>query len=156
MDSYQVADGIKYTRIQFMSEDGRISDQPPGNPVVTVTVHFDLYHNTNPSTPTSLPVYALFDTGATLSYATPDFIGFSGLPLLGQAEVRGGTSTEEGTHHVGHILFQDAKVQIEVDILSAKLRNSMATEHMVIGMNVISMGRLIMDFKSHVYRFYWA
>lgn len=156
MDSYEIPSGIKYTKIQFMDQGNEIRDRPPGNPVVTVVLHFDPDHSSAPTPPSNYPVYALFDTGAVHSHATPDFISFAALPLVGPTLVRGGTADEEGTHHIGHIYFPDAKVQIEVDVISAKLQNSTATEHMLIGMNVISMGRLVMDFKNHVYRFYWA
>jgi hypothetical protein len=156
MDAYEIPSGTKYTQIQFMDDARGISDRPPGNPVVTVILHFDAHHNSNPSPPFQSPVYALFDTGAERCHATPDFISFTGLPQLGTAVVRGGTSTQDGTHHRGHILFPEAKVQIEVDVISAPLRNSLAAEHMLVGMDVISMGRLVMDFKRHIYRLYWA
>jgi hypothetical protein len=55
---------------------------------------------------------------------------------------------------LGHLFFPEAAVQIETDIFSAPLRNSPATEHLLIGMQIINCGVLIMDFKKDIYRLY--
>jgi hypothetical protein len=69
--------------------------------------------------------------------------------------IHGGTADEiEGTQHLGHLFFPEAAVQLETDIFSAPLRNSPASEHLLIGMLTIECGMLIMDFKKGIYRLY--
>ncbi|MCH5519027.1 hypothetical protein [Pseudomonas syringae] len=156
MDSYKITEGHKYIPIMFMDDSACISDKPPGRPVVKVAMHFDDNHHVNPKGTENLTVYALLDTGAEHNYATPEFIAVSACPQLGTSLIHGATSSAPGTHHRCHLFFPEALVQLETDVFSAALRNSTATENLIVGMAAISMGRLVMDFKQHIYRLYWA
>ena len=99
--------------------------------------------------------YALLDTGADHNYATPEVIESAKCPQIGTSKTYGATAGEvEGTKHEGHLFFPEAAIQVETDIFSAPLRNSPATEHLVIGMLTIQLGTLIMDFKKNIYRLY--
>jgi hypothetical protein len=138
-----------------MNEQGNVTDAPPGRPVVKAVLRHDPHHGKGMEIASPCrEVYALVDTGADNNYATPELIAESTCPQIGTATVHGGTSSADATHHLAHIFFPELGTQIETDIYSAKLRNSAATEHMVIGMLSISCGRLVMDFKQGIYRLY--
>lgn len=155
MSGHLIPDGLKYVPIRFMNDKGDVSDDPIGRPVVKVFLRFDPDHVKGPIAPSSYdPVYALLDTGADDNYGTAEAITSAGCPQIGTREVYGGTSSVTGSHHSGHLFFPEATTQIETDIFSAPLRNSSATENLVIGMSVIRIGRLVMDFKKGIYRLY--
>lgn len=148
--------GLKFAPIKFMDNSGNVSSTPPGRPVLMVVLRHDPDHHTNLRAPQGIePVYALLDTGADSCYAPPDVICSIGWPLVASAMTHGGTTGEiEGSLHLGHVFFPEAAVQIETGIYSAPLRNSSATQHFLIGMDVIKHGVLIMDFKKNIYRLY--
>jgi predicted aspartyl protease len=156
VSEYSLPEDLKCVPIRFMDDAGNIADQPPGRPVVQVVLRYDPEHHTNPRAPAAYsPVYALIDTGADRSHAPPDVIKSAGWPQTAISTTHGGTADEiAGTQHLGHLYFPEAAIQVETDILSAPLRNSSATEHLLIGMQLIQSGVLIMDFKKNIYRLY--
>ena len=156
MSEYSATDGLKYAPIRFMGVDGSVSDHPPGRPVVQVVLRYDPDHSNGPRAPLSYrPIYALLDTGADQNYATPDTIMTAGCPQTGASMTHGATAgATESTQHLGHLFFPEAAAQLETQIFSATLRNSPATEHLIIGMHLIECGVLIMNFKKDIYRLY--
>jgi predicted aspartyl protease len=139
-----------------MNNAGEVSPRPPGRPVILVVLRHDPNHHTNLRAPQGIePVYALLDTGADSCYAPPDVISAIGWPYVASALTHGATAGEtQGGLHLGHVFFPEAAVQIETGVYSASLRNSPATQHFLIGMDVIQHGVLIMDFKKDIYRLY--
>lgn len=156
MSGCSAPDGFKYSPIRFMGEDGSVSDHPPGRPVVRVVLRYDPEHSNGPREPLSYrPIYALLDTGADQNYATPDAIVAAGCPHTGTGVTHGATAeATESARYLGHLFFPEAAAQLETQIFSAPLRNSPATEHLLIGMHLIECGVLIMDFKKDIYRLY--
>lgn len=155
MTAYSLPEGLKYVQVKFMDDDGVISERRPGRPVVKVVLRYDPNHHSGPFAPQNFVArYALLDTGADNNYGTEETIGNAQCPQIGTSVTHGSTSSIESTHHRCHLYFPEAAVQIETDIFSAPLRNSPATEHLIIGMLAIECGVLIMDFKRDIYRLY--
>lgn len=138
-----------------MDDDGVVRHRRPGRPVVEVVLRFDPDHHQGAFAPNSFTAhYALLDTGADHNYGTIETIEGALCPQIGTSITRGSTSAVDSTHHRCHLYFPEAAVQIETDIFSAPLRNSRATEHLIVGMLAIECGVLIMDFKRDIYRLY--
>lgn len=156
MTDYTIPANVQFVPVRFMNDAGGISDMPPGRPVVKAVLRNDPNHgkSTLPVPTNSKIVYALLDTGADNNYATSSYIAEAACPQIGTSVVHGGTASAPSNHYLAHIFFPELQLQIETDIFSAQLRNSPATEYMVIGMLSIACGRLVMDFKQGIYRLY--
>ncbi|WP_157731418.1 hypothetical protein [Azotobacter chroococcum] len=156
MSKYSIPDGARFVPIKFANRAGEINDLPPGRPVVLAALRHDPEHGSGPRTISGYKaVYALVDTGADNNYATPELIQQAGCPQIGSGSIRSANSWMGSTHHLAHIFFPEAGSQFETDIFSAPLTDSESTgQNLVIGVLVIKMGRLVMDFKNHIYRLY--
>lgn len=155
MTAYSMPEGMKHVQVKFMDDNGVVSNRRPGRPVVEVVLRYDPNHQNGPFAPTTYVArYALLDTGADNNYGTEETIAEAHCPQIGTSTTHGSTSSVDSTHHRCHLYFPEAAVQLETDIFSAPLRNSPATEHLIVGMLTIECGILIMDFKRDIYRLY--
>ncbi|MFD2641864.1 hypothetical protein [Pseudomonas japonica] len=156
MISYAVPEGSRFVQIRFMASDGSVSDLPPGRPVVHASLRYDPDHGNGARTISGFKtLYALVDTGADHNYASPELIADIGCPQIGTTRVRTASGWVDSTQHLAHIFLPEVGQQYETDIFSSPLVDEGELgQHLIIGVLVIRMGRLVMDFQSNVYRLY--
>lgn len=156
MSAYAIPDGAKFVTINFARKDGKVYKTPPGSPVIVAALRHDPGHGDGPKVITGFkPVYALLDTGADFNFATPELIAEAGCPQIGTARVRSASGWIESTKHLAHVFIPETGNQYETDVFSSPLIDEGGTgESLILGVLVIGAGRLVMDFKSNIFRFY--
>ena len=156
MSAYAIPDGAQFATIKFARRDGKVYTTPPGSPVIVAVLRHDTEHGSGERELTGLkPVYALLDTGADFNFATPELIAEAGCPQIDTARLRSASGWIDSTKHVAHILIPEIGKQYETDVFSSPLIDEGGIgQSLIIGILVIKSGRLVMDYKSNIFRFY--
>lgn len=156
MSAYAIPDGIKFATIKFARKDGKVYTTPPGSPVIVAALRHDPEHGGGPKVIRGFkPIYALLDTGADFNFATPQLIAEAGCPQIDTARVRSASGWIESTKHLAHVFLPETGNQYETDVFSSPLVDEDGKgESLILGILVIKSGRLVMDYKSNIFRFY--
>ncbi|MBP5948545.1 MULTISPECIES: hypothetical protein [unclassified Pseudomonas] len=156
MSAYAIPDGAKFATIKFARRDGNVYTLPPGSPVIVAALRHDPDHGAGARELTGFkPVYALLDTGADFNFATPELIAEAGCPQIDTARLRSASGWIDSTKHLAHIFLPETGSQYETDVFSSPLIDEGGIgQSLIIGILVIKSGRLVMDYKSNIFRFY--
>ena len=144
-----------------MNNDGDISDEPGGMPVVRAALvnekeaYMRLQKQPGEAVQFEIEpriVYALIDTGAENNYADASLIAHAACPKIGTSQVHGATSAVESTWHEARIWFPDTGQLVNTDVFSTPLSDNGRKYPLVIGILTIKLGHLVLDYKSRIFR----
>lgn len=142
--------------IRFQSSNG-ISDLPPGRPVIQVIFFQGFKYVSGKKALVGYEEewrhqYALIDTGADHTVISRDLA--ERLELKPKADFKivnhGIHSSAESEVVLPNIFLPDCKLVLDTDAVVADMMQDVS---ILIGMNVISKGKLTLDFNGHNYRF---
>jgi hypothetical protein len=140
--------------IFFRSKDGQslVAPSYKAVPIVRVVFRLDTEHDQGKLgriVSGYNEIDALVDTGADLNFADPALLASAGTTAHQSGTVSGATSTAPSTMHLAHLFFPQIGWQVGTDFMATPLRAQGRKYDLVLGLLLLQLGTLHMDFKRN-------